>query len=378
MNIKRKLFDKLIDHCFKGKVITLLGARQVGKTTLLKQIQKTIDVPSIWLNADEADILQEFNAADTSTRLLQLFGKENKLVIIDEAQQIHNIGKKLKLVFDTNPEIQIIATGSSAFELQNEMNEPLTGRKREFHLFPFSFEELSENTTILEEKRLLQNRLIFGAYPEVINNQGNEKEVLTEIANSYLYKDILQMDGIRKNSNIEKLLQALAFQVGSEVRFHELAKTIGNIDPATVEKYIGLLEKAYIIFKLPALSRNGRNEIKKGKKYYFYDNGIRNVLISNYSQIDLRQDIGALWENYLISERQKYLNYNQIHCNKFFWRTLDQAEIDYIEEIDGKMNAFEIKWKPKNVRFPKSFQELYPENSLNNLSKDNYTEFLGL
>ncbi len=377
MNIKRKLFDTIEQQCFKGKVITLFGARQVGKTTLLKQLQKSVNVPSIWLNADEADILQEFTEANTSTRLLQLFGKENKLVIIDEAQQIPNIGKKLKLVYDSNPEIQVIATGSSAFELQNEMNEPLTGRKREFHLYPISFQELAQNTSTIEEKRMLQSRLVFGSYPEVINNPGNEKAVLTEIANSYLYKDILKMDGIRKSSNLEKLLQALAFQVGSEVRFHELAQTIGNIDPATVEKYIGFLEKAYIIFKLPALNRNGRNEIKKGKKYYFYDNGIRNVLISNYNQIDLRQDIGALWENYLIAERQKYLSYNQMNCNKYFWRTLDQAEIDYIEESNGILNAYEIKWKAKAVRFPKSFQEIYPNHTLNTLNKEDYTQFIG-
>lgn len=228
----------------------------------------------------------------------------------------------------------------------------------------------------MEEKRLLHTRLVYGTYPEVINNPGNEKEVLIEIANSYLYKDILMLDGIRKSSILEKLLQALAFQVGSEVRFHEIAKTIGNINTATVEKYIDLLEKAFIIFKLPGLHRNARNELKKGKKYYFFDNGIRNVLINNFNQIDLRQDIGALWENYLISERYKYTSYHQIYANKYFWRTKDQAEIDYIEERDGNLNAFEIKWTPKNVRFPKSFQEAYPNNICKVLDKENYTDFL--
>ena len=236
-----------------------------------------MNVPSVWLNADEADILQELTLAGTSTQLLQLFGKDNKLVIIDEAQQVPNIGKKLKVFYDTYPDIQVIATGSSAFELQNETNEPLTGRKREFFLYPLSFSELVSTTSLLEEKRLLNTRLVYGSYPEVINNPGKEREVLRDIAVSYLYKDILQIDGIRKASLIEKLLQALAFQIGNEVNYHELAQTVGNIDTATVEKYLSLLEKAFVIYKLPALSRNLRNELKKGKKYYFDDNGIRNV-----------------------------------------------------------------------------------------------------
>jgi uncharacterized protein len=377
MNTNRALYKTIAEQCFKGKIIILLGARQVGKTTILKQLQKDTDAPSVWLNADEADILSEFQSADTSTRLQQLFGKNNKLVIIDEAQQIPDIGRKLKLFHDTFPEVQVIATGSSAFDLQNGTNESLTGRKREFYMYPFSYAELASSKSEIEEKRLLNTRLIFGSYPEVINNPGKEREILVEIANSYLYKDVLQMDGIRKSAVLEKLLQALAFQVGSEVRYHELAKTIGNIDPATVEKYLDLLEKAYIIFKLPGLNRNIRNEIKKGKKYYFYDNGIRNVLISNYNQIDLRQDVGVLWENYLISERQKLLAYNQIYSNKYFWRTLDQAEIDYIEESDGTLNAYEIKWKNKSVRFPNSFKEGYPNHLQNVVNRENYTSFIG-
>ena len=376
MQIERSIFTSLKDSCFKKKVIILIGPRQVGKTSLLKKLHKELNVESKWLNADEFDIRQEFINANTSTRLLQLVGSTSKLVLIDEAQQIPEIGLKLKLLIDNYPDIQIIATGSSALDLQNQTNEPLTGRKREFFLFPFSFDELSKHKSLLEEKRLLQTRLVYGSYPEVINNPGNEKQVLIEIANSYLYKDILMLDGIRKSSILEKLLQALAFQVGSEVRFHEIAKTIGNINTATVEKYIDLLEKAFIIFKLPGLHRNARNELKKGKKYYFIDNGIRNVLINNFNQIDLRQDIGALWENYLISERYKYTTYNQVYANKYFWRTKDQAEIDYIEERDGNLNAFEIKWQPKNVRFPKSFQEAYPNNICKVLDKENYTEFL--
>jgi predicted AAA+ superfamily ATPase len=377
MEASRKLFDAISNQCFKGKVIILIGARQVGKTTLLKKLQKEINVPSIWLNADEADILQELTLAGTSTQLLQLFGKDNKLVIIDEAQQVPNIGKKLKLFYDTYPDIQVIATGSSAFELQNETNEPLTGRKREFFLYPLSFSELVSTTSLLEEKRLLNTRLVYGSYPEVINNPGKEREVLRDIAVSYLYKDILQIDGIRKASVIEKLLQALAFQIGNEVNYHELAQTIGNIDTATVEKYLGLLEKAFVIYKLPALSRNLRNELKKGKKYFFYDNGIRNVLISNYNSIELRQDVGALWENYLLTERIKHNEYGHLYCNQYFWRTHDQAEIDYIEETDGLLNAYEFKWKEQKVKFPNSFIQAYPNHTTNIVSSTDYVDFIG-
>lgn len=377
MEANRILYQTILDQCFKSKVIILIGARQVGKTTLLKKLQKEMNVPSIWLNADETDILQEIAQATTSTQLRQLFGKDNKLVIIDEAQQIPNIGKKLKLFYDNYPEIQVIATGSSAFELQNETNEPLTGRKREFFLYPLSFAELVGKTSLLEEKRLLHTRLIYGSYPEVINHPGKEKEVLREIATSYLYKDILQIDGIRKTSVIEKLLQALAFQIGSEVNYHELAQLVGNINTVTVEKYLDLLEKAFVIYKLPALSRNLRNELKKGKKYYFYDNGIRNVLISNYNSIALRQDVGALWENYILAERLKHNQYAQYYSNQYFWRTHDQAEIDYIEETGGILHAVEIKWKAQKVSFPNSFLQAYPNNTTQIISTDNYTSFIG-
>jgi predicted AAA+ superfamily ATPase len=376
MDASRTLLQNLLKQCFKRKVILLIGARQVGKTTLLKKLQQELDVSSIWLNADEADVLQELSTANTSTQLLQLFGKDTKLVIIDEAQQIPNIGKKLKLFYDNYPEIQVIATGSSAFELQNNTNEPLTGRKVEFFMYPLSFTELVNASSLLEEKRLLQTRLVYGSYPEVINNQGREKEALRELASSYLYKDILQIEGIRKSSVLEKLLQALAFQIGNEVNYHELAKTIGNIDTATVEKYLDLLEKAFVVYKLPALSRNLRNELKKGKKYYFFDNGIRNVLISNYTTLEMRQDVGALWENYILAERLKHNQYFGHYCNSYFWRTHDQAEIDYIEEADGTLHAYELKWKDQKVRFPNSFLQAYPNNTTQLVSQTNYVDFI--
>lgn len=377
MNAERTLMNVLQQQLFQGKTILLLGARQVGKTSLLKSLLAQLDAPSVWLNADESDIRQALDQADTSTQLLQLAGQA-RIVVIDEAQQIQNIGRKLKLLYDTRPDLQVIATGSSAFELQNKANEPLTGRKREYQLFPFSYAELVNHFGLLPEKRLLHTRLIYGSYPEVVNNPGKEKEVLTELANSYLYKDLLHFEGIQKPVLLQKILQALAFQVGSEVKYQELAQTVGGVDPATVEKYIDLLEKAFVIYRLPALSRNLRNEIKKGKKIYFLDNGIRNVLISNFSPIDLRQDKGALWENYLLSERKKRNAYAGHTPNCYFWRTHDQAEIDYIEEYDGTLHTYECKWKAsrRKSRIPASFQEAYPQHTYNILDESNYESFL--
>jgi uncharacterized protein len=375
--VSRTITEKLLQAFYKKKVIILLGARQVGKTTLLKELVKQANKPTMWFNADEADILEAFSSAVTSTQLIQLIGTKSQLVIIDEAQQIPDIGRKLKLIYDNRPDIQVIATGSSAFDLQHQTAEPLTGRKKTFHLYPISYQETVIDTSTLEAKRLLDTRLTYGLYPEVVNNPGQEKEILIEIAQSYLYKDVLQMDSIRKPSHLEKLLKALAFQVGSEVSYHELAQTIGNIDTATVEKYLDLLEKAFVIFKLPAFNRNLRNEIKKGKKYYFYDNGIRNVLISNFSIPDMRQDKGALLENFLISERLKHNSYTGRFVNTHFWRTHDKAEIDYLEEVDGMLYAYEFKWKAKKVRFPASFLQAYPQHQTAVVSRENFEGFWG-
>jgi predicted AAA+ superfamily ATPase len=375
--IGRDLQKTLVSSCFKGKIILVLGARQVGKTTLLKKVIQQCKKPSTWLNADEADILEIFSSAATSTQLLRLIGPESKLVVIDEAQQIPHIGKKLKLIHDTYPDIQVIAIGSSSFDLQNHTAEPLTGRKKTFYLFPVTYKETVENTSSLEAKRLLDTRLVYGFYPEVVNNPGSEKAVLVEIANSYLYKDILKLESIRKPHHIEKLLSALAFQTGSEVSYHKLARIVGNIDAATVEKYLDLLEKTFVIFKLPAFSRNLRNEIRKGKKYYFYDNGIRNVLVSNFAAVGLRQDKGALWENFLISERLKNNHDAARYPNMYFWRTTDQAEIDYIEEEDGVLNAYEFKWKSQKARFPVSFLEAYPQHATTLITRENFEAFVG-
>lgn len=374
--INRIVQKEIEENLFKGKIILLIGPRQVGKTTILKTILKNSKKKTLWLNADEGDIKNDLQQAKTSTQLFQLFG-DAELIVIDEAQQIEEIGLKLKLVIDTNPALQIIATGSSAFELLQKSNEPLTGRKKEYKLFPLSFGEMADYTSLIEEKRLLETRMIYGYYPEVINNPGNEKEVLQEIVQSYLYKDLLRYDGIKKSTVIEKLLLALALQIGSEVSYNELANKIGNINSATVEKYLDLLEKSYVIYKLNALSRNLRNEIKKGKKYYFYDNGVRNQIINNFNSLNMRDDKGALWENFLMSERMKRNAYQKHYCNTYFWRTFDQAEVDYIEEYNGGLHTYEFKWNTNRKSVPASLIKAYHVVESEFVDREEFVSFLG-
>jgi hypothetical protein len=371
--IKRTL-SRLIEKKLNfGKALIILGARQTGKTTLLKSIFETkSDV--LWLNADEADTRAMFENS-SSTRLKAMFANY-KIIVVDEAQRISDVGIKFKLITDQISNIQLVATGSSAFELANKINEPLTGRKWEYHLFPLSFQEMVEHHGFIKENRMLMHRLIYGYYPEVVTSGGNEKEVLKQLTDSYLYKDILMWENIKKPDKLLKLMQALAFQVGNEVSYNELGKTIG-LDNQTVEKYILLLEQTFVIFRLGAFSRNLRKELKRGRKIYFYDNGIRNALIANFSIPELRQDIGALWENFIISERMKYIHYNQIWTNKYFWRTQDQQEIDYLEERDGKLFAFEFKWKSKrNIRLTKTFAKAYPEHEFKVISPENFENFI--
>lgn len=371
--ITRILEQEIEKKLHKGKAIILLGARQTGKTTLLKKMTNKKD-SVVWLNADETDTIALFENT-SSTRLKAIFaGKQ--IVVIDEAQRIADVGVRLKLITDQISNIQLIATGSSAFELANHVNEPLTGRKWEYRLFPLSFSEMVEHHGFLEENRMLPHRLIYGYYPEVVNNPGNEKTILKQLSDSYLYKDILMWERIKKPGKLIKLLQTLAFQVGSEVSYNNLA-TILEMDNQTVEKYIQLLEQTFIIFRLPAFSRNHRKELKRGRKIYFYDNGIRNALLANFNIPELRTDIGALWENFLISERIKYLHYTQTWANSFFWRTQDQQEIDYIEEKDGKLYTYELKWSTKKKpKLSKSFSNTYPNHEYTIINPDNYEQFL--
>lgn len=372
--IFRELEKILIDRIAKGKVVIISGPRQVGKTTLAMEIEKKVHLKTLWLNGDEPDIRDMLSNA-TSTRLQTIIGN-NKLIIIDEAQRIQNIGITLKLIHDRIKNVHLLVTGSSSLELANEIKEPLTGRKFECFLYPVSFREMVSHNSFIEERRLLEHRMIFGYYPEVITNQGDEKNILLQLSDSYLYKDIFSLARIKKPMLLEKLLQALALQLGNEVRNYELGQLIGA-DNQTVERYINLLEKAFVIFSLPSISRNMRNEIKKGRKIYFYDNGIRNAIIKNFQPLTFRQDTGALWENYLISERKKNNEYSGRISNLFFWRTINQQEVDFIEERQGKLFAFEFKWSPqKKAGITKGFLKNYPDSEAEVITRDNYHDFL--
>jgi len=372
--ISRAITESIKQRLNDEKAIILLGPRQVGKSTLLQQLSFNFKTDVLWWNGDDADI-RALLSNPTSSLLRSLIGKARTLVI-DEAQRIENIGLCIKLIVDQMKEIKVIATGSSAFELANSINEPLTGRKWEYNLYPFSFSEMVNHHGLLEEKRLLNHRLIYGYYPEIVNNPGEEESRLKQLSSSYLYKDILTRERIQKPDKMEKLVQALAFQIGSEVSYNELGQLTG-LDNQTTEKYIDLLEKSFIIFRLSSLSRNLRNELKKSRKFYFYDNGLRNAVINQFSPALLRQDIGALWENFIVSERVKFLAYEQINCNQYFWRTHAQQEIDYIEERNGLMKAYEIKWNVKSkTKFPKTFLDAYPDTETKIITPDNIHEFL--
>ena len=342
---------------------------------MLKKIIQEQQVDALYLNCDEPQTV----AALTKCNLkeLQMVIGANKFVVIDEAQKVDNIGLTLKLIVDNMSDVQVIATGSSAFELRNCLNEPLTGRKYEYQMFPISSKEIYQSSGYIDLKGLLETRLIYGSYPDILNHASDARELLRMLTDSYLYKDILATDNLRKPDVLDKLLRALAFQVGSEVSYNELAQTIGT-DSKTVERYIELLEKCYIIFRLHGLSRNLRNELKKAKKIYFYDNGVRNAVIQQFAPLELRNDAGALWENFFISERIKRNHYQQNYCNIYFWRTKSQLEIDYIEEQNGQMTAFEMKWNPKksNTSIPETFLNAYDVKETVIITPDNYLDYL--
>lgn len=373
--IRRQLQTVIEKKLFKGKAIILIGARQVGKSTLLAQITKDREEAVLILNCDEPEVKEMLTNINTP-ELKMLIGN-NKIVLIDEAQRVPEIGLTLKRITDNFPEVQLLVTGSSSFELQNNLNEALTGRKYEYHLYPVSTAELYQSQGLLAIKQTLEARLIFGSYPDVINHAEEAKELLMNIANSYLYKDLLAMDEIRRPVLLEKLLVALALQIGSEVSYNEVAQTIGT-DNKTVEKYIDLLEKCFVIFRLNAFNRNLRTELKKSKKIYFYDNGIRNAVIQNFAPLALRQDVGALWENFFISERIKANHYTGRYAKSYFWRTTQQQEIDYIEESDGNFTAFEMKWNPnkRQTSFPSPFLKTYSVEQTAVITPESYMEWL--
>ncbi len=371
--IIRSLLQIVRGKLGSGKVILVLGPRQTGKTTLMKELTK--DAKSkLWLNCDEPISRANLESANL-TQLKQLIGSA-KTLVIDEAQRVKNIGLTIKLIADEINDVQVLVSGSSALELANEFNEPLTGRKWEYHLYPISWEELVTTNGLLEAQRQLELRLVYGMYPEVINNLGNEREVLTSLAGSYLYKDLLAYKGLRKPELLDKLLKALALQLGQEVSFNELSNLL-QVDKGTVSEYINLLEQAFIIMRLQPLSRNLRNEISSSRKIYFWDTGIRNAIIGNYAPLSQRNDVGALWENFLISERIKFMHYGGHHHNHYFWRTHAQQEIDYVEERDGRMYAFEFKWNPKSKKkIPKTFGAAYPQSTERIITPENFDTFV--
>jgi predicted AAA+ superfamily ATPase len=371
--IERTLYKTIENKLFNGKVVVLVGARQVGKTTLLKQLLRQKE-GVLWLNGDELQV-QNLFANASADRLLSEFG-DNKIVILDEAQRIENIGLRLKLIADSDSDIQVIATGSSAFELANKVNEPLTGRKWEYQMFPLSFGEMVAHHGKLKEMRMLPRRLVYGYYPEVVMNDGNEVEILKLLTDAYLYKDILSWESIKHPDKLQTLLRALAYQVGSQVSYNELSQMC-SMDSKTVERYITLLEQCYIIFRLPSFSRNLRHELKASRKIYFYDNGIRNALIADYNAPEVRQDIGALWENFVIAERMKSNEYYHRWVNRYFWRTKQQQEIDYLEESGGKLHAYEMKWNPRvKASITKTFTEAYPNSEFQVITLENIADFL--
>ena len=372
--ITRNLEKNITSLFGKRKAIVIMGARQVGKSTLLQQmLAGREDV--VWMNGDEMDI-QELFREMTSTRIRAILG-DNKFLVIDEAQRIQDIGLRMKLITDQVPEVQVIATGSSSFELAAKVNESLTGRKREFRMFPLTFGEMVRHTSFLEETRMIPHRLVYGYYPEVVTSPGDERTVLKEISDSYLYKDILTLDSINKPDKLVRLLKALALQIGSQVSYNEIGNLIG-LDSKTVEKYVDVLEKSFIVFRLNSFSRNLRNELKTSRKVYFWDLGIRNAVIGNLSQVENRTDAGDLWENFVIAERLKQNAYKGSFAQSWFWRTRQQNEIDYVEEEDGRLQAFEFKWNDRkgNVKCPESFVKSYPDAEFKVITPKNVEEFL--
>lgn len=375
MIIQRSVQEKIEEKLNSGKVILLLGARRTGKTFLIKQIIKNINLPYLLLNGEDFQVAAKLENKSIS-EYKQLVGN-NKLLIIDEAQKIKDIGNILKLMIDEITGLTIMATGSSVFDLTQKLGEPLTGRNINFKVFPIAQYELKDTENVIETFSNLEQRLILGSYPELFSLPGytEKQEYLTELINSFLLKDILELDSIKNASKILNILRLLAFQVGSEVSFSEIGQKVA-LSRNTVERYIDLLEKTFIIYRLGGFSKNLRKEISKNSKYYFWDNGIRNAVISNFNPLSLRNDVGQLWENYVISERLKYLTYQRISTNVFFWRTYDQQEIDWVEERGGTLLAFEIKYIQNKVKIPIAWKEAYPESEFAVISKENYLDFI--
>lgn len=375
MKIKRYILPKIKQDLTSDKVIVIYGPRQVGKTTLLSELKNNFKEKTLFMSGEDR-FVQEWLSSRSIAILKKNIG-DYKILVIDEAQHIDQIGLNLKLIVDHLENVKVIATGSSSFELANQIGEPLVGRKWQFDLFPIAQIELKEREDYLSTKENLPERLIFGSYPEVITtiNLNKKKQLLNSIVDNYLFKDILALKELKKPQKLVDLLKLLAFQIGKEVSVSELANNL-NVNFSTVERYLDLLTKIFIIIRVDGFSRNLRKEITKNSRYYFYDNGIRNALISNFNDLKTRNDIGQLWENYIILERLKKRTYTQIFANQYFWRTYDQKEIDLVEEREGKLFGYEIKWGSKKVKEPKIWRETYPNAEFKVINQENYLDFI--
>lgn len=373
--IKRTLQDKISERIEPNKAILLFGARRVGKTVLMRELIKTFSGKSMLLNGEDYDTIALLNERSVANYRHLLEGID--LLAIDEAQNIPDIGSKLKLIVDEIEGVRVIASGSSSFDLLNKAGEPLVGRSTQFRLNPFSQNEISQMENALETRQNLESRLIYGSYPEVVmlNSFERKTDYLRDIVGAYLLKDILAIDGLKNSGKMRELLRLIAFQMGSEVSYEELGRQLG-MSKNTVEKYLDLLSKVFVVYRLGAYSRNLRKEVVKAGKWYFYDNGIRNAIIGNFTPLAIRQDVGALWENYLISERIKAAD-NESQAKEFyFWRTYDNQEIDLIEESYKGLSAFEFKWGDKKTSAPVAFATAYPEASYEVINKEGYLKFI--
>lgn len=375
MYIHQKQLDQLKTMTQPEKVVVIYGARRTGKTTLLNEFLKGESLPYLLVNGEDIDV-QGYLSSQSIEKLTSFVGSAT-LLVVDEAQKIPNIGINLKLIVDHIPGIRIIATGSSSFDLARSMGEPLTGRKFTLKLFPLAQMEITQIEMRHQTDAHLESRLIYGSYPEVVLTQDNRmrEQYLKELVSSYLYKDILELEGVRNASKISRLLQLIAFQIGKEVSYTELGTSLG-MSKNTVERYLDLLEKAFVLQRLPGFSRNLRNEITKNSRYCFLDNGIRNALISNFNSLELRNDVGELWENYLIMERLKRQEYLGEIANTYFWRTYTRKELDLVEERGGRLYGYEMKWGKEKPKAPKEWTSAYPESSYMLVNRENYLDFI--
>ncbi len=374
--IPRLLERQIEDLLFRGRTIVLYGARRVGKTTLAKRIlAQHPDKRTRYLNCDLLSVRRALGVEEATT--LKAFIGDQDLVVMDEAQQIENIGLVLKILVDEYPDMQVLATGSSSFDLLNQAAEPLTGRMVRFELYPLALQELAGDQGYSAIEPRLDFLLRYGTYPSIVYLSEQEARVaLDELVSNYLYRDALAFVGVRKSTVLIKLLELLARQVGQEVSYQELGQALG-IDRRTVVSYIDLLEQCFVIFRLGAFSRNLRKEVTKSVKIYFYDLGVRNSLIQNFAPLSVRSDIGALWENFCIVERRKLLHYSRQFVNQYFWRTYDQKEIDYLEEVDGQVRGYEFKWSSTSkTKSPVEFLQAYPGSTIQRVDRGNYWQFL--